>query len=116
MRRTSAGTKEEKDRWASGVTPYAEMGYFNADYEPKDTDILAAFRITPQPGVDPIEAAAAVAGESSTTTAIERARLRHANRVYDEVRAGRAPNRAQLTHIEAQDILKSSVFAAEAGS
>jgi ribulose 1,5-bisphosphate carboxylase large subunit-like protein len=25
------------------------MGYFNADYEPKDTDILAAFRITPQP-------------------------------------------------------------------
>ena len=35
---------------------------------PKDTDILAAFRITPQPGVDPIEAAAAVAGESSTAT------------------------------------------------
>ena len=115
MRRTSAGTKEKEDSWASGVTPYAEMGYFNADYEPKDTDILAAFRITPQPG-DPIEAAAAVAGESSTTTAIERARLRHANRIYDEVRRGRAPNRAQRTHIEAQDILKSSVFAAEAGS
>src|ERR671935_166603 len=63
---TPAGAK--KDRWASGVTPYAEMGYFNADYEPKETDILAAFRITPQPGVDPIEAAAAVAGESSTAT------------------------------------------------
>src|SRR5262245_48254884 len=59
---------EKKDRWASGVTPYAEMGYFDADYEPKETDILAAFRITPQPGVDPIEAAAAVAGESSTAT------------------------------------------------
>ena len=58
----------KKDRWASGVTPYAEMGYYDADYEPKDTDILAAFRITPQPGVDPIEAAAAVAGESSTAT------------------------------------------------
>src|SRR6202167_3121178 len=57
-----------KDRWASGVTPYAEMGYYDADYEPKDTDILCAFRITPQPGVDPIEAAAAVAGESSTAT------------------------------------------------
>ena len=57
-----------KDRWASGVTPYAEMGYFDADYEPRDTDILAAFRITPQPGVDPSEAAAAVAGESSTAT------------------------------------------------
>src|ERR687893_1366688 len=63
------GNKEEKkDRWAAGVTPYAEMGYWNADYETKDTDILCAFRITPQEGVDPIEAAAAVAGESSTAT------------------------------------------------
>src|SRR5919108_248983 len=59
---------ETRDRWAAGVTPYAEMGYFDADYEPKDSDILAAFRITPQNGVDPIEAAAAVAGESSTAT------------------------------------------------
>src|SRR5918998_5617429 len=59
---------ETKDRWAAGVTPYAEMGYYQPDYEPKDSDILAAFRVTPQPGVDPIEAAAAVAGESSTAT------------------------------------------------
>ena len=44
------------------------MGYWDADYEPKDTDVLAVFRITPQEGVDPIEAAAAVAGESSTAT------------------------------------------------
>src|ERR1700733_15767888 len=58
----------KKDRWAAGVTPYAEMGYYDADYVPKDTDVLCAFRITPQPGVDPIEAAAAVAGESSTAT------------------------------------------------
>ena len=58
----------KKDRWAAGVTPYAEMGYYDADYVPKDSDVLAAFRITPQPGVDPIEAAAAVAGESSTAT------------------------------------------------
>jgi ribulose-bisphosphate carboxylase large chain len=57
-----------KSRWASGVAPYAEMGYYDADYEPKDTDILCAFRIVPQEGVDPIEAAAAVAGESSTAT------------------------------------------------
>jgi ribulose-bisphosphate carboxylase large chain len=55
-------------RSTSGVTPYAEMGYYNGEYEPKDTDVLAAFRIRPQPGVDPIEAAAAVAGESSTAT------------------------------------------------
>jgi ribulose-bisphosphate carboxylase large chain len=44
------------------------MGYYRPDYEPKDTDVLAAFRLIPQPGVDPVEAAAAVAGESSTAT------------------------------------------------
>ncbi|HEY3688680.1 MAG TPA: ribulose-bisphosphate carboxylase large subunit, partial [Pseudonocardiaceae bacterium] len=41
---------------------------YDADYVPKDTDILCAFRISPQAGVDAIEAAAAVAGESSTAT------------------------------------------------
>ena len=55
-------------RWDPGVHSYVSMGYYNADYVPKDTDVLAMFRITPQPGVDPIEAAAAVAGESSTAT------------------------------------------------
>jgi ribulose-bisphosphate carboxylase large chain len=44
------------------------MGYWDANYSVKDTDLLALFRITPQPGVDPVEAAAAVAGESSTAT------------------------------------------------
>lgn len=56
------------DRWNAGVIPYKEMGYWMPDYVPKDTDILCAFRITPQPGVEPEEAAAAVAGESSTAT------------------------------------------------
>ena len=65
---TDGTSLEKKERWASGVTPYADMGYYDADYVPKDTDILAAFRIVPQPGVDAIEAAAAVAGESSTAT------------------------------------------------
>src|SRR5213592_5098226 len=65
---SSSGSLEKKNRWSAGVTPYAEMGYYDADYVPKDTDILAAFRIVPQPGVDHIEAAAAVAGESSTAT------------------------------------------------
>ncbi|MQY08245.1 form I ribulose bisphosphate carboxylase large subunit [Actinomadura macrotermitis] len=55
-------------RWSAGVIPYAEMGYWRPDYQPKDSDILAAFRITPQPGVPPEEAGAAVAGESSTAT------------------------------------------------
>ena len=56
------------ERWNAGVIPYAEMGYWKPDYEPKPTDVLAAFRITPQPGVPPEEAGAAVAGESSTAT------------------------------------------------
>ncbi|MBA3256562.1 MAG: ribulose-bisphosphate carboxylase large subunit [Pyrinomonadaceae bacterium] len=62
----TAGT--EKERYQAGVMPYAKMGYWEPDYLPKDTDILTLFRITPQEGVDPIEAAAAVAGESSTAT------------------------------------------------
>src|ERR687893_1594 len=44
------------------------MGYWLPDYQPKDTDVLCAFRIPPQPGVPPEEAGAAVAGESSTAT------------------------------------------------
>jgi ribulose-bisphosphate carboxylase large chain len=63
-----AADNRNRDRWASGVTPYAEMGYYDADYQPKDSDVLCAFRVTPQPGVDAVEAAAAVAGESSTAT------------------------------------------------
>ena len=58
----------ERNRFDAGVAPYASMGYYDADYDPKDSDVLCAFRVTPQEGVDPIEAAAAVAGESSTAT------------------------------------------------
>ncbi|MEO5573921.1 MAG: ribulose-bisphosphate carboxylase large subunit [Gammaproteobacteria bacterium] len=60
--------KEGKERYKAGVLPYAKMGYWEPDYKIKDTDFLAMFRITPQEGVDPVEAAAAVAGESSTAT------------------------------------------------
>jgi len=56
------------ERYRSGVMEYRKMGYWEPDYIPKDTDILALFRVTPQDGVDPIEASAAVAGESSTAT------------------------------------------------
>ena len=55
-------------RYKAGVMKYAQMGYWDSGYQPRETDILALFRITPQEGVDPIEAAAAVAGESSTAT------------------------------------------------
>lgn len=59
---------EGADRYKSGVIPYKKMGYWQPDYQPKDTDLISLFRITPQEGVDPEEAAAAVAGESSTAT------------------------------------------------
>jgi ribulose-bisphosphate carboxylase large chain len=65
---TTEGNGKESSRWAAGVIPYKQMGYWKPDYVPKDTDILAAFRLTPQDGVDPEEAGAAVAGESSTAT------------------------------------------------
>jgi len=63
---TRAGS--EKKYATVGVKEYREMGYYRPDYVPKDSDILAAFRVTPQPGVPFEEAAAAVAGESSTAT------------------------------------------------
>ena len=46
----------------------------------------------------------------SVRNAIERARLRHANRIYGAARAGTPPSRDDLVRIEAEDILKSSVF------
>jgi ribulose-bisphosphate carboxylase large chain len=61
-------TLHGKERYKAGVLEYRHMGYWEPDYRPKDTDVIALFRVTPQEGVDPIEAAAAVAGESSTAT------------------------------------------------
>ncbi|KAE8791008.1 ribulose- -bisphosphate carboxylase oxygenase large subunit [Hordeum vulgare] len=49
----------------AGVKDY-KLTYYTPEYETKDTDILAAFRVSPQPGVPPEEAGAAVAAESST--------------------------------------------------
>src|SRR5437588_140342 len=59
---------DAKRRYRAGVIKYRQMGYWDPDYVPKPTDTICLFRITPQDGVDPIEAAAAVAGESSTAT------------------------------------------------
>ena len=64
----SAAVVDPKQRYKSGVLKYVQMGYWQPDYVPLDTDVLALFRVTPQEGVDPEEAAAAVAGESSTAT------------------------------------------------
>ena len=68
MKIATRAISSKADRYKAGVLKYADMGYWDAKYEPKDTDVLAMFRITPQEGVEPNEAAAAVAGESSTAT------------------------------------------------
>ncbi|MFN8491425.1 MAG: form I ribulose bisphosphate carboxylase large subunit [Caldilineaceae bacterium] len=60
-------TAEVSSKYKAGVRAYA-VDYYEPDYAPADTDLLCAFRITPKPGVDMIEAAAAVAAESSTGT------------------------------------------------
>ena len=46
----------------AGVKEYRQT-YWMPEYTPLDTDILAVFKITPQPGVDREEVAAAVAAE-----------------------------------------------------
>ena len=54
----------------AGVREYSEAGryYYDPGYEPKDSEVLVAFRVTPQEGVPREEAAAAVAAESSSGT------------------------------------------------
>ncbi len=51
----------------AGVKEYRET-YWTPEYQPSETDVLVAFRMTPQPEVPVEEAAAAVAAESSTGT------------------------------------------------
>jgi ribulose-bisphosphate carboxylase large chain len=68
MSDASERTRLKSERYESGVIPYKKMGYWDPDYTIKESDVLCLFRLQPQPGVDPVEAAAAVAGESSTAT------------------------------------------------
>ena len=58
--KTQAGFK-------AGVKDY-RLTYYTPDYQVQATDVLAAFRMTPQPGVPAEECGAAVAAESSTGT------------------------------------------------
>lgn len=53
--------------YTAGVRAYRET-YWTPDYSPKDSDLLACFKIVAQEGVPQEEAAAAVAAESSTGT------------------------------------------------
>ena len=58
-------------KYDAGVKDYRET-YWMPDYTPKETDILACFKITPQPGVPREEAAAAVAAERPWPAADDR--------------------------------------------
>ncbi|XP_047258974.1 ribulose bisphosphate carboxylase large chain-like [Capsicum annuum] len=51
----------------AGVKEY-KLTYYTPEFQTKDTDILAAFQVTPQHGVPPEEVGAAVAAESSAGT------------------------------------------------
>lgn len=53
--------------YQAGVREYRET-YWDPHYTPKDSDVLAVFKVVPQPGVPREEAAAAVCAESSTAT------------------------------------------------
>lgn len=53
--------------YSAGVKEYRST-YWEPDYTPRDSDLLACFKLVPQDGVDAEEAAAAVAAESSTGT------------------------------------------------
>jgi len=64
------GKNRDNVGFDAGVRDYSESGryYYDPGYTPKDTEVLAAFRVTPQEGVPWQEAAAAVAAESSSGT------------------------------------------------
>ena len=55
------------NQYSAGVKAYRET-YWDPDYSPNETDLLACFKIVPQAGVAREEAAAALAAESYTGT------------------------------------------------
>ncbi|RPI23753.1 MAG: ribulose-bisphosphate carboxylase large subunit, partial [Chloroflexota bacterium] len=66
---TSQANSHKISSFDAGVKPYRESGYVNFDFTPDPNRyVLTAFKLTPSAGVDMIEAAAAVAAESSTGT------------------------------------------------
>lgn len=60
-----SGHDRSMERWSD---PLRRNGLLATGLRAEDSDVLCAFRITPQAGVPPEEAGAAVAGESSTAT------------------------------------------------
>ena len=45
---------DPKQRYRAGVLKYRQMGYWDADYLPKDSDTLCLFRITPARAAPPL--------------------------------------------------------------
>lgn len=80
--------KERVREPEAGVRPYRET-FYEPGYQPDDSELLCAYRITPRPDTSMAEAAAAVAAESSvgtwtTITTVEQARFEETKaRVYD---------------------------------
>src|SRR5687767_2971341 len=65
----SQSARGNSHAFEAGVKLYRESGYVNFDFVPDPNQyVLTAFKITPTSGVDIVEAAAAVAAESSTGT------------------------------------------------
>ena len=48
VRPISTETTAAAKRYKAGVLRYVEMGYWQPDYKPLDTDLVVLFRITPQ--------------------------------------------------------------------
>lgn len=62
---------QQSSKFEAGIKSerYARMGYWDADYLIKVEDVLVMYRVTPQPGVDPVEMAACIAAGLSFTKA-----------------------------------------------
>jgi ribulose-bisphosphate carboxylase large chain len=69
VRHSLAGNRDPLAPYKRGGTVrYSEMGYWDRSVDIGHAGLVCCFRQVPQPGTDPIECAAAVAGESSTAT------------------------------------------------
>ena len=41
----ASNASTQRSRYSAGVMKYREMGYWQPDYVPKDTDVIALFRL-----------------------------------------------------------------------
>ena len=64
-------SKGKAASYSAGVKAYRQT-YWEPDYRLRDTDLLACFKITPQPGVEREEAAAAASSGSTPSCGVMR--------------------------------------------